>query len=266
MRSRNKVAIGEPVAGEERLVKNIKDAELNCKLVFLKGCLVFRVAMVKYWVGCVIVLFCALNLWGLVLSPMAGFFFILTNACVSAILVVLAKNPINALFFLVSTFLNASIFLLLLKLDFLAIIFIIVYIGAISVFFLFMIMMLNISVVSVRAKPRNAASLFVLTGVGSGVLGISVYVLVETLRTALQRNQTVEQNLTAMKFDFFSLYSNIYEFIGHFFYTYYSLPLLLISIFLLVVMIGVIVLPVLAQKVFRPTVHNAFVFLKTVNP
>ena len=51
-------------------------------------------------------------------------------------------NPIHSVLFLV--FINVCFFLLFLEVEFLAMVFLIIYVGAISVLFLFVIMMLNI--------------------------------------------------------------------------------------------------------------------------
>jgi NADH:ubiquinone oxidoreductase subunit 6 (subunit J) len=61
-----------------------------------------------------------------------------------SLMVVLSDHPINALLFLIGCFINTSIILLLFGLEFIALIFIAIYIGAIAIFFLFVIMMLNI--------------------------------------------------------------------------------------------------------------------------
>ena len=53
-------------------------------------------------------------------------------------------NPIHSSLYLVCCFLNSAAILFLLGVDFLAFIFVIVYVGAIAVFFLLVIMMLNI--------------------------------------------------------------------------------------------------------------------------
>lgn len=61
-----------------------------------------------------------------------------------ALMVVFSDHPINALLFLIGCFINTSLILLLFGLEFIALIFIAIYIGAIAIFFLFIIMMLNI--------------------------------------------------------------------------------------------------------------------------
>jgi NADH-quinone oxidoreductase subunit J len=53
-------------------------------------------------------------------------------------------NPVHSTLYLVCTFLNAALLLFIVGADFLGFVFIIVYVGAIAVFFLLVIMMLNI--------------------------------------------------------------------------------------------------------------------------
>lgn len=67
----------------------------------------------------------------------------------SSVLVISAKNPVIAVLFLISVFINAAGYLILLGLGFIGISYIIVYIGAITVFFLFVIMMINIKIVDI---------------------------------------------------------------------------------------------------------------------
>jgi NADH-quinone oxidoreductase subunit J len=68
-----------------------------------------------------------------------GAFLIFFSFCVINL-----TNPIHSALYLVCCFLNAAIILFLLGADFLGFVFIIVYVGAIAVFFLLVIMMLNI--------------------------------------------------------------------------------------------------------------------------
>lgn len=53
-------------------------------------------------------------------------------------------NPVHSALYLVCAFLNAALILFILGADFLGFVFILVYVGAIAVFFLLVIMMLNI--------------------------------------------------------------------------------------------------------------------------
>lgn len=66
------------------------------------------------------------------------------GAILSSVLVITSKNPVIAVIFLISVFINAAGYLILLGIGFIGISYIIVYIGAITVLFLFVIMLLNI--------------------------------------------------------------------------------------------------------------------------
>jgi NADH-ubiquinone oxidoreductase chain 6 len=71
------------------------------------------------------------------------------GAILSGILVITSKNPVIAVLFLISAFVNAAGYLLLLGVGFIGISYIIVYIGAITVLFLFVVMMINIKLVDI---------------------------------------------------------------------------------------------------------------------
>lgn len=58
--------------------------------------------------------------------------------------VINVTNPVHSALFLVCAFLNAALILFVIGADFLGFVFILVYVGAIAVFFLLVLMMLNI--------------------------------------------------------------------------------------------------------------------------
>ena len=66
------------------------------------------------------------------------------GAILSSVLVITSKNPVIAVIFLISLFINTAGYLILTGIGFVGISYIIVYIGAITVLFLFIIMMINI--------------------------------------------------------------------------------------------------------------------------
>ena len=66
------------------------------------------------------------------------------GALFSSVLVIASKNPVIAVTFLISVFVNAAGYLILTGVGFIGISYIIVYCGAITVLFLFVILMLNI--------------------------------------------------------------------------------------------------------------------------
>ena len=67
----------------------------------------------------------------------------------SSILVITSKNPVIAVIFLISVFCNAAGYLILLGVGFIGISYILLYVGAITVLFLFVIMMINIKLTDI---------------------------------------------------------------------------------------------------------------------
>nr|YP_009693743.1 NADH dehydrogenase subunit 6 [Inonotus obliquus]BBN21269.1 NADH dehydrogenase subunit 6 [Inonotus obliquus] len=67
----------------------------------------------------------------------------------SSVLVITSKNPVIAVTFLIAVFVNAAGYLILMGVGFIGISYIIIYIGAITVLFLFVIMMINIKLTDI---------------------------------------------------------------------------------------------------------------------
>ena len=68
----------------------------------------------------------------------------------AAFRVITARNPVHAVLFLVLAFFQASLIWMLLKAEFLSITLVLVYVGAVMVLFLFVVMMMDINVDSIR--------------------------------------------------------------------------------------------------------------------
>ena len=68
----------------------------------------------------------------------------------SAAMVVIMRNPVHAALFLVLAFFSSAALWLLLHAEFLAIALVLVYVGAVMVLFLFVVMMLDINMVTIR--------------------------------------------------------------------------------------------------------------------
>ena len=69
----------------------------------------------------------------------------------SGVLVVSSRNPVHSVLFLIVAFFNAAGLFVLIGAEFLAMILVIVYVGAVAVLFLFVVMMLDIDFVQLRA-------------------------------------------------------------------------------------------------------------------
>ena len=80
-----------------------------------------------------------------------GLFYIFSAVLLfAAFRVITARKPVYAALYLVLTFFQASAVWLLLKAEFLAISLVLVYVGAVMVLFLFVVMMLDINMDSIR--------------------------------------------------------------------------------------------------------------------
>ena len=73
------------------------------------------------------------------------FYFFSTIAVFAAIMVTVSRNTVYSVFFLILVFISISILFIMIGAEFLGMIMLIVYVGAVSVLFLFVVMMLNIS-------------------------------------------------------------------------------------------------------------------------
>ena len=75
-----------------------------------------------------------------------AFYFFAAVATLSALAVITIRNPVYAVLFLVLTFFSTACVWLLLEAEFVAVALVLVYVGAVMVLFLFVVMMLDITV------------------------------------------------------------------------------------------------------------------------
>jgi len=81
----------------------------------------------------------------------AAFFYLFSGiAIASAFMVIASKNPVHSVLFLILAFVNAAGLFLLIGAEFLAMLLIVVYVGAVSVLFLFVVMMLDVDFAQFR--------------------------------------------------------------------------------------------------------------------
>ncbi|TNE47695.1 MAG: NADH-quinone oxidoreductase subunit J [Sphingomonadales bacterium] len=69
----------------------------------------------------------------------------------SAVMVIMARNPVHSVLWLILAFFNAAGLMVLVGAEFIAMLLVIVYVGAVAVLFLFVVMMLNIDFAAMRA-------------------------------------------------------------------------------------------------------------------
>jgi NADH-ubiquinone oxidoreductase chain 6 len=81
---------------------------------------------------------------------------------ISGILVITTKNPIVSVLFLITLFFNVACFLIILGLNFIGLSYLLVYVGAISILFLFILMLINIRISELLNKTKNSIPLIFL--------------------------------------------------------------------------------------------------------
>lgn len=146
----------------------------------------------------------------------------------SALMVVTLSHPVRSALFLVLAFFAATVLWLLLAAEFLALILILVYVGAVMTLFLFVIMTLNIDLVSLQEPYKK---LYIPIGLLFTALlsGILVYALFKTHSPFI----IYAQNMNTLSL------SNVSQ-LGHVLYTTYALPFEITGVILLVAIIAAI--------------------------
>jgi NADH-quinone oxidoreductase subunit J len=84
-----------------------------------------------------------------------SFYLLAFIAIASALMVVVARNPVHSVMFLIVTFFSAAGLFILMGAEFLALLLVMVYVGAVAVLFLFVVMMLDVDFVSLRSGFAN---------------------------------------------------------------------------------------------------------------
>jgi NADH-ubiquinone oxidoreductase chain 6 len=89
--------------------------------------------------------------------------FIILLSIISGILIITTKNPIVSVLFLILLFSSVSAYLIFIGLNFLGIAYLLVYVGAVSILFLFILMLINIRVSELLSNSGNSIPLSILT-------------------------------------------------------------------------------------------------------
>src|ERR1700709_1292881 len=86
---------------------------------------------------------------------------IATLAVLSGILVIVCKNPILSVLFLIGLFLSIAGYLIVIGLNFIGLSYLLVYVGAVSILFIFILMLLNVRISELLGNTRNSLPLAV---------------------------------------------------------------------------------------------------------
>lgn len=150
------------------------------------------------------------------------FLFLAVVSVLSALMVIITKNPVYSVLYLIVTFFSIAAHFFLLNAQFLAVVHIIVYAGAIMVLFLYIIMMMNLNKETDEKRKNIHAALI---GIASGILLLSLVYAVKGAET---------QMLPALK------NSDVggIETLGMILFQEYMLPFELASVLFLSAMVG----------------------------
>lgn len=193
-------------------------------------------------------------------------------AVLCGILVIIIKNPVLSVLFLIGLFLSIASYLMVLGLNFIGLSYLLVYVGAVSILFLFILMLINVRVSELASNTRNSIvlAIFISISFNFPVYEILPYSIAEVKSYNLSMATTLDQiwqNYSDFLFKLLKLNSdeiasdkiyfvtsklwdgNLSESshitsIGNIMYTSYSMWLILTSIILLLAMVGAIVITI----------------------
>ena len=182
------------------------------------------------------------------------------------VLTIVSRNPIVSVLFLIGLFVNIAGLLILVGYNYIGLSYILVYVGAVSILFLFILMLINIRISELLSETNNDIPLAVLT-----VL-LFYYIVGQVLPSNLTDNTIVsylsnsfsEVYNVQLDNEFFNIVdlkqeiayasskgwdSSLVEFthitgIGNIMYTSYSIWLIISSVILLLGMVGAIVITI----------------------
>lgn len=174
-------------------------------------------------------------------------------AIFSGIFIIITKNPIVSVLYLILLFSSISCYLIFVGIKFIGLTYILVYVGAVSILFLFILMLINIRVSELISDTNNNIPLAILAIIAffipfSNLVPDTKY----NLNESFSFNNILESITNSSQISYVtsnSWDSNLVDIsdiisIGNIMYTSYSIWLLLTSIILLLAMVGAIVITI----------------------
>ena len=156
------------------------------------------------------------------------FWFLTALALVSALMVLLSKNPVYSVLWLVAVFFAISGHYILLNAQFLAIVNMIVYAGAIMVLFLFVIMLMNLDK---ETEPQKDIWMKIAGAVSGGCL-LMVFVSLVKQATEMTNKEALLKTGTI----------GLIENLGNALFSDYVVPFEISSVLFLSAMVGAVVI------------------------
>lgn len=170
-------------------------------------------------------------------------------AILLGILVIISKNPIVSVLFLIGLFLCIAAYLILTGLNFIGLSYLLVYIGAVSILFLFILMLINVRISELLIDSINSIPLAILVGsfFNYFVNNVLPYMV---MTNNLLYHFTIKKkltNVTSVSWDGYLAETSHITTIGNVLYGNYSIWLIITSIILLLAMVGAIVITLKPQ-------------------
>lgn len=194
-------------------------------------------------------------------------------AIISGICVIISKNPIVSVLHLIALFAYVSFYLIIIGLNFIGLSYLIVYIGAVSILFLFILMLINIRTSELQSNTSNSIPLTIIIGIIISyflfqMLPYNILLSSHLNDSHLNENvYTVQMGgvqynningINSDKNDLFFVTSKIWDgnlaesnhitAIGNIMYTNYNIWLIIASFILLLAMVGAIVITIKPRK------------------
>ena len=165
------------------------------------------------------------------------------------VFVIISKNPVVSVLFLIGLFLSISSYLILLGMNFIGLSYLLVYIGAVSILFLFILMLINIRMSELLNENTNSIPLAILVGTFfnyfvNNVLPYMVMTNNLLYHFSIKKKLT---NVTSVSWDGYLAETSHITSIGNILYGNYSIWLIITSIILLLAMVGAIVITLKPQ-------------------
>ena len=182
-------------------------------------------------------------------------YFASIGSILCAILVIISKNPIISVLYLIGLFLCIASYLIIIGISFIGLSYLLVYVGAVSILFLFILMLINVRISELFSETNNSIPLVLivilsLNNILFDIIPSNNMILGFTYRSFMDKFfvNYYEFNkiyfVTVNNWDNNLLETNHITSIGNIMYTNYSIWLLITSIILLLAMVGAIVITI----------------------
>ena len=155
---------------------------------------------------------------------------------ICGIFIIISINPIVSVIFLITLFSAIACYLVLTGMVFLGISYLLVYVGAVSILFLFILMLINIRISELVNDTNNSIPLAIITI-------ISIYVPLSNILPEINKSfDHVIYFVSSYNWDTKIVNFTDISSIGNVMYTNYALLLIVTSIILLLGMVGSIII------------------------